>query len=259
MKTLRYWWYLNKESFLMLRRDRVFTPMLVIGVAIALFASLASGWTIEDDEKILFDIGIAGFRITGAVVAMLWGVRMMTDPLQDRSIELRIAAPSARYAWIISRYTGLAICLLLMGCTFALIWQAVMYFNHLGTMTNMHGWILFMLVAEWFALGAIGLLMGTLAGFSTAIFATFSAWIAGLIAPLVAATMDPNTDPTQKRIVLWIADTWNFQRFNLLDQLERGARTADYNDLIARLSWGGSLLLGCLVLASWIFQDKDLT
>ena len=96
MSTLRNWWYLNKESFLMLRRDRVFTPMMIVGVAIALFANTASGWTIEEYEKILFDIGIAGFRVTGAVVAMLWGVRLITDPLHDRSIELRIAAPSAR-------------------------------------------------------------------------------------------------------------------------------------------------------------------
>ena len=259
MSSLRYWWYLNKESFLMLRRDRVFTPMLVAGIAIALFANLASGWTIEDYEKILFDIGVAGFRITGAVVAMLWGVRMITDPLQDRSIELRIAAPSARYAWIISRYTGLAMCLILMGVAFALIWQAVMFFNHFGVMTNMQSWVLGMLVAEWLALGAIGLLMGTLASFSTAIFATFGAWIAGLVAPLVAATMDPKADPTQRKLILWIADTWNFQRFNLLDQLETGAKTADMAELIPRLTWGASLLAGCLVLAAWIFQEKDLT
>ncbi len=259
MSTLRNWWYLNKESFLMLRRDRVFTPMMIVGVAIALFANTASGWTIEEYEKILFDIGIAGFRVTGAVVAMLWGVRLITDPLHDRSIELRIAAPSARYAWIISRYTGLAICLIMTGLAFALIWQLVMTLNQFGVMSNLQSWTLGMLVVEWLVLGALGLLMGTLAGFSTAIFATFGAWIAGLVAPLVAATMDPNTDPTQRKIILWIADTWNFQRFNLIDQLEAGTRTVNMADLGPRLIWGAAVLFGCLVLASWVFQEKDLT
>jgi hypothetical protein len=56
-----------------------------------------------------------------------------------------------------------------------------------------------------------------------------------------------------------IANLWNFQRFNMIEKLEAGQVTASLPDLIQRLSWGGSVLLGCLILSSWIFQRKDLT
>jgi ABC-type transport system involved in multi-copper enzyme maturation permease subunit len=256
---LSAWWHLSKESFLILRRDRIFVPVIVAGLAIAYFANLATGWGLEDFKKILFDIGLAGFRVTGAVVAILWGVRMISDPLQDRSIELRLAAPSARFIWILSRFTGLSICLLSTGAIFTGVWQVLMSLNNFGAMSNAESWALGLLVLEWLVLGALGILMGTLAGFSTALFVTFSAWIAGLMAPLVAATMDPAIDPTQKRFVEFIADVWNFQRFNIIDQLESGTRTVTLSDLIPRLTWAGTVLLGCLVLASWVFQEKDLT
>jgi ABC-type transport system involved in multi-copper enzyme maturation permease subunit len=253
------WWHLSRESFLILRRDKIFVPVVVAGLAIAYFANLASGWGLEDFKKILFDIGLAGFRVTGAVVSILWGVRMVSDPLQDRSIELRIAAPSARFIWVLSRFTGLMICLLLMGTVFAGVWQLLMSLNNFGTMSNAESWALGLLVLEWLVLGSFGILMGTLVGFSTALFVTFSAWIAGLMAPLVAATMDQTIDPTQKVFVEFIANVWNFQRFNIIDQLEAGARTVTLQDLIPRLTWAGCVLLGCLVMASWVFQEKDLT
>ena len=44
------WWHLSKESFLILRRDKIFVPVVVAGLAIAYFANLASGWGLEDFE-----------------------------------------------------------------------------------------------------------------------------------------------------------------------------------------------------------------
>lgn len=253
------WWHLTKESFLMLRRDRIFLPIIIAGLAIAVFANLASGWSMEDFEKILFDVGIAGFRMTGGIVSILWGVRLITDPLQDRSIELRIAAPQSRTTWLLARYTGLAFCLLLTGLGFAAVWQLLMAINNFGIMSNMQSWTLGMLFLEWLVLGALGMLMGTLAGFSTALFVSIGAWLAGLIAPVVAATMDNSVEPLQRKMVQFIANTWNFQRFNLVDQLEAGVKTSNLNDLIPRLTWGGAVLVACLALAAWVFQERDLT
>jgi ABC-type transport system involved in multi-copper enzyme maturation permease subunit len=258
-KGLIAWWYLTKESFNFLRRDRIFLPIIGIGLAVAYFANLASSWTFEGWDKILFDVGFAGFRLTGGLVAILWGVRMITDPLQDRSIELRIAAPTARFTWILARYSGLAFCLILMGAIFMGTWQGLMMLNKFGTMNNQQNWTMGMIVCEWLVLGSLGLLAGTIASFSTAIFVTLAAWITGLVAPIVAGTLLPDTDPLQRRLMEAIANLWNFQRFNMIERLEAGQVTASLPDLIQRLSWGGSVLLGCLILSSWIFQRKDLT
>jgi Cu-processing system permease protein len=253
------WWSLTKEAFLILRRDRVFTPVVTIGIIVALFANIASNWGIDNYDKILFDIGLAGFRMTGGAVAMLWGVRMIADPIKDRSIELRIASPSARFSWLMSRFVGLSFCLILMGLIFAGVWQALMLLNRFGNMTNLQNWAIGLLVLEWIVLGSLAMLLGTLAGFSTALFSTVALWLTGLIAPLVAATMGSNIDPFQKQIVEFAANIWNFQRFNLIDQLEIGSNHVLLSDLVPRLEWAGCVLAGCLTLAAWAFQKKDMT
>lgn len=259
MRGLVSWWYLTLESFNFLRRDRIFLPIVMAGIAIGGFANLASSWTFEGWDKILFDVGFVGFRLTGGLVALLWGVRMITDPLQDRSIELRIAAPTARYTWILSRYSGLAFCLILMGAIFIGTWQGLMILNKFGTMNNQQNWTMGMIVCEWLVLGALGLLAGTISTFSTSIFITLGLWIVGLAAPIVAGTLVPETDPFQRKVIETIANLWNFQRFNMIEKLEAGQVTVNLADLILRLSWAGSVLLGCLVLSTWIFSRKDLT
>jgi ABC-type transport system involved in multi-copper enzyme maturation permease subunit len=253
------WWHLTKESFLILQRDRIFLPIIIVGTVIGVFANLASNWTFEGWEKILFDVGLAGFRLTGGLVAILWGVRMITDPLQDRSIELRIAAPSARYSWILARYAGLAFCLIVMGAIFIGIWQGLMVMNGYGTMNNLQSWTMGLVMCEWLVLGALGLLLGTIASFSTAMFVTLTAWILGLVAPIVAATTGPETDPLQRKLIELTASVWNFQRFNMIDKLEAGQVTVALQELTQRLTWGGSVLAGCLVLSAWVFSKKDLT
>lgn len=197
--------------------------------------------------------------MTGGAVAMLWGVRMIADPIKDRSIELRLASPSARFSWLMSRFVGLSFCLILMGLIFAGVWQGLMLLNHFGSMTNLQNWAIGLLVLEWIVLGSLALLLGTLAGLSTALFSAFALWLTGLVAPLVAATMGPNSDPFQKQVVEFIANIWNFQRFNLIDQLEIGSNHVLLNDLYPRLEWAGCVLAGCLTLAAWAFQKKDMT
>ncbi len=256
---MRAWWQLSKESFLTLRRDRIFLPIVIAGFAIASFSNLASNWGFESFEKILFDLGLVGFRLTGGIVAILWGVRLVTDPLQDRSIELRVATPTSRSVWLLGRYTGLAICLVFTGAVFAAVWQLLMLMNQFGAMTNLQAWSLGFLFLEWITLGALGLLMGTLAGFSTALFVTFALWLGGLLAPIVAATLDPSVAPAQKSLIEFMADVWNFQRFNLVDQVTAGAHTIMMSDLIPRLTWAGSVTVGCLALACLVFHKKDLT
>lgn len=253
------WWKLSKESFLTLRRDRIFLPIVIAGLAIASFSNLASNWGIESFEKILFDLGLVGFRLTGGVVAILWGVRLVTDPLQDRSIELRVATPTPRSTWLLARYAGLAFCLVLTGAVFAAVWQMLMLMNSFGRMSNLQAWSLGMLVIEWLTLGALGLLLGTSASFSTALFVTFSLWIGGLLAPIVAATLDASVAPLQKSLIEFLAQTWNFQRFNLVDQVTTGSHTVNLSDLIPRLTWASSVIVGCLALACIVFRKKDLT
>lgn len=246
------------EGFTWLRRDRIFVPIMLIGLGISVFASTASQWSLEDFQKILFDIGLAGFRLAGGLVAILWGIRMIHDALSERSLDPRLAAPISRSTWYLARYLSLATALVVMGVVFAVWWQAVVYFGGYGLLTNIQGWALGMLVMEWLILAALAMMLASFGSFGMAMFATLGLWIAGLLAPLVSATKDPTLPATQSLIVDWIADIWNFQRFNIIDQLGVTGQTINLADLTMRLSWSGSLLVAVVTAGIWRFTERDL-
>lgn len=249
---------LHREGFKWLVRDKIFIPMILAGLMITLCSNLISNWSIEDFKKILFDVGIAGFRLVGGSIAILWGTRMIHDALTERSIEPRLAAPIRRETWFLARFTALASVLIIMGLVFLLSWQAIMLVTGGGTMTNIQGWALGILVSEWLVLGALAMAIASFSGFAVALFASGALWIVGLMIPLLASTRDPTIVPETGIIVDFIADVWNFQRFNLIDQLGVNGQTIRLGDIGIRISWAGSLLVGLLALGSWRFAERDL-
>src|SRR5690606_34381136 len=102
------------ETFVLLRRDKIFVPALVISLLISVLANLASDWSVEDFEKILFDIGFFGFQMTGSLVAIFWGAKIISDSRQEGSLEVQLAAPISRGSWIIGKYAGLCLCLVVL-------------------------------------------------------------------------------------------------------------------------------------------------
>ena len=125
-------------------------------------------------------------------------------------------------------------------------------------MTNIQAWALGILVSEWLVLGAMAMAIASFSGFAIGLFATAALWVVGLMIPLLASTRDPNVIPETGIIVDFIADAWNFQRFNLIDQLGAVGQTAQISDIMVRISWAASLLVGLLALGSWRFAERDL-
>jgi hypothetical protein len=247
------------EGFRWLRRDKIFLPILFAGLGVAIFASTVSQWSLEDMKKILFDIGFAGFRLTGGMVSILWGSRMIHDAISERSIDPRLAAPISRSVWFLARYSALATAILVMGVVFAIWWQGILYSNGYGRISQIQGWALGFLVLEWLVLGAIAMLTATFGGFGISIFASVSLWLVGLMAPLVSASKDPNFPATESAVVDWLADVWNFQRFNLIDQLAVSGQDVILTDVSMRALWAVALLCGVLTAGTWRFSERDLT
>jgi hypothetical protein len=169
-----------------------------------------------------------------------------------------LAAPIRREVWFLARFTALAHVLIIMGLVFLCCWQAIMLVTGGGTMTNIQAWALGILVFEWLILGAMAMAIASFSGFAIGLFATATLWAIGLMIPLLASTRDPSIAPETGIIVDFIADVWNFQRFNLIDQLRLAGQTIQISDLTVRISWAASLLVGLLALGSWRFSERDL-
>lgn len=247
----------TRDSFLLLRRDRIFLPAAIGGTIIAFFAILAGDWTIEDWHKVLFDIGTFGFNIVGSLVAIFWSTKSVADARAEGSIEMQIATPVSRSTWLLGKYLGLVLCLALLAAILLPILQAIMLINQYGYLTPGQLIVFAYLFLGWCVLGSMGIFFASFCGQGTSLFSSISAWLVGLAIPYVAAALSPETDRVTRIFVERVAWAWDLQRFNLTEAI-----ISHQPGLIALLRWNGyyglTLIILLLTSAMLIFRRKDL-
>ncbi len=246
------------EAFVLMRRDRIFLPALIAALLVSGLANLASDWSVEDFTKILFDIGFAGLQLTGSLVAAFWGIAAVTDSRQEGALEVQLAAPISRTVWLLGKYLGLVLCLLLLAGLLLALWQGLMLLNGFGVMTRAQCMIFAFMVLGWLVLGALAMLLACCMRQAVALFALISLWLVGLTSSLVAHTLGSATPPLTQRFVKGLARVWDLQQFNLVEHALTPA-WQPIPELAWRGAYGGLLIAALLTLACWIFNRRDIT
>ena len=257
MSVVRPLWILSRESFAVLKRDRVFAPALVMGLLVAGFAALASQWSVEDFRKILFDVGLFGLQATGGLVALVWGTKLVADSRQEGSLEVQLAAPVPRPVWLLGKFVGLAVCLALLGALLLAVWQGMMLLAGYGPLRPPELLAFGLMGVGWLVLAALALFFASMARQGVALFATLCAWVTGLAAAPVAGALGVETSALARRIVGTLARYWDLQQFNYADRVLDPV-LPPLGDLGARFAYGGLLTLMLLTLACLVFSRRDV-
>lgn len=244
------------ETFRLLRRDRIFVPAWLAGLAIAILAGLASDWSLEDFDKVLVDIAFFGFQCLGGAIAVFWGTKTIADAMSSGAIEVQLAAPVGRGTWLVGRYLGLALALVALGFGIAAIWQLTCYARQSGGMRDAELIAIAFTVLGWLVLAGVAMSFSCYAGQGIAVFATLSVWIAGLASPLVYATLPQDTSEGARLVLRLLTQLLDFQTFNLIDWAN-GLAHIEVDELWARAAYGFvfiafSLQLGML---GWLRRD----
>lgn len=250
-------WILSRETLLLLRRDKVMIPALVGSFLITVFANLASDWNVEDFTKILFDIGYFGFSMTGTLMAIFWGTKILADSRQEGSMEVHLAAPIQRSIWIFGKFAGLKLCLFLVLCCFVSFWQVLMLANDFGWMTLRQVLLFAYMYLGWIVIGTLAIAFATAAGQTTALFCTLSLWVCGLASASIVQTLTPETPEATRFLVQGIARLWNLGHFNLIETVNMSG-PLDWKDLGFRFTYGAVLSLLFLTVACLVFRKRDL-
>lgn len=208
---------ISGETFVLLRRDRLFGPAAGMMLVVAIVAVLVSDWSIEDFTKILYDVGVFGFQMTGSLVALTWGTKVVSDSRQEGALEVQLAAPVSRATWLVGKYIGLSLCLLLLLGLLLVVWQACLLLNQFGWLTLPQLSMFGFMALGWLVLAALALMLGTMARQGTAFLAAVGLWIGGLATSLVASSLAPETPAAVRSVVNALARFWDFQQFNLVD------------------------------------------
>lgn len=246
-----------RQSFLLLRRDKIFLPAVVAAVMVTIFANLASEWGIEEFQKILFDVGALGFHLTGCLVATFWGTKTISEARSDGSLEIQLAAPVSRVMWLVGKYLGLVLGLILLWVLTIIFWQAIMLANNFGLMSKPQLMFFVFQLIEWALVGAVAVFYSTFAGVTIALFATISTWMAGLVSFPISQNLPPFADGWSVAVVKWLARVWDLRQFNLsayatnLEKISPG-------ELQVRASYGAVMILLIITVSCVFFRRRDV-
>jgi len=248
---------ISSETFVLLRRDRIFIPALTIMFLICYFAGVAGYWSIETYRKLIFDVLAAGFHLTGALIAIFWGTKLVADARKEGTTELQLAAPIKRSHWIIGKFLGLAAILVFIGMILVVISQAMLLYQDVGWMGLDELAMFGLIVCSWLVLAALAILFSTIAGYTTAMFSVFGMWIIGLTIRNISFALHRDTPELIKKSVMQISRVWDLQRFNVVEQITSQTPLV-YKDLQWSFSYGFILCLIMLTLACLAINKKDM-
>ena len=247
----------TREAFVLLKRDKIFLPAIVFGVGVILVANLVSGWSVAEFWKILFDVGYFGFQLVGLAGAVFWGIKSISDSRAQGALEVQLAAPVGRAVWLVGKYLGLALALILLWAILLALWTGLMVLNDFGMLTSPQlGSFVFMLIG-WLVAAAVSTLFASCAGQAVAMFATVATLIVGLASSLVAATLSPDTSAGLRRAVQLVARVWDLQQFNLVSRAVDGT-FPDQTELMTRGAYGAALIFLLITLACLLFARRDV-
>lgn len=93
-------------------RDRIFYSLLVFAVLMLSFSLILGNLTIGDEIKIIKDFGLAAISLFGVLIAIFVGISLVYKEMEKRTIYVILANPIARYHFILGKYAGLSLTLL---------------------------------------------------------------------------------------------------------------------------------------------------
>jgi len=251
-------------------RDRVFYNLVLFAVLLVgssiVIGQLAAG----QDVKIVKDLGLAAASFFGVGIAIFIGIQLVAREVERRSIYATLAKPVSRPAFLLGRYAGLLLTLLVNITVMTVALYVVLAVYQWRTPDDVQGlWTrppldprlmiaLALIYVELAVVTAIALLCSTYSSALLSASITAALWVAGhFVADLRSLEAVGVNDATQ-----WVASavSWvlpNLALFDVKAQVVHGLPIAA-RDVTFAVAYGGCYIAAVLALAMAVFARREL-
>jgi ABC-type transport system involved in multi-copper enzyme maturation permease subunit len=110
-------------------RRKVQVNLLLFGAALIVASFAVSELTIGEMHRILADLGLSAMQLIGTLVAAFVGASLVAGDVERRVLYPVLAKPVSRAQYVLGRYLGLAMALLLNLAVMALVLAGVLVFE----------------------------------------------------------------------------------------------------------------------------------
>jgi ABC-type transport system involved in multi-copper enzyme maturation permease subunit len=237
-------------------RNRVLYLLLVFAVGMISFAQILSLLTVGSEEKIIKDFGLASIDIFGVLTAVFIGVGLVSREIERRTVYTLLAKPIHRAEFVLGKYGGLVLTLLVNTTVMALWFFLILAIK--GMFDARLAIAVLMLYMGSLLITAIAVLFSCLSTPMLSSVMTLALWAIGHL--LWSLQVIETKTPSAAARALWRTLYYllpNFSNFDIKGQVVHGlavdASAVGFAALYLAL-YGAAVLIGaCLV-----FQRKEL-
>jgi len=93
-------------------RHRILYLLLIFAVVMISFAQILSLLTVGSEEKVIKDFGLASIDLFGVLTAVFIGIGLVSREIERRTVYTLLTKPLHRFEFVLGKFAGLAITLL---------------------------------------------------------------------------------------------------------------------------------------------------
>jgi len=245
-------------------RDKILYNLLFFALLMIGASLLLATLTVGEQSKIIIDIGLASINIFGALIAVFLGIGLISKEIEKRTIYNIIAKPVPRYQFLMGKYIGLQLTIvvntIIMGIGLYLVLISnELRWGHSIFNVNFDIWkAIYLILIELMVITAIALLFSTFSSSSTlsAIFSIAIYLIGHLTEELKLIGDNLQNFILKETISLFYYLLPNFDNFNVKGRVAYGLEVSGtYLSLVTL--YGISYIAVMLFLSGMIFQKRD--
>jgi len=237
-------------------RDRILYLILFVSIFFIVFSRVLSMMTVGDELKVIKDVGLASISIFGVFMAILIGTNLVYKEIDKRTIYTLLSKPIHRYEFLLGKFLGLNITLLVM----VVIMSAVFFgliFIYSSKFEPKFLIAILLIFMELIIITAISILFSS---FTTPILSsvfTFSLFLIGHFSQNFKFFIAKTKTPVGKiliKILYYILP--NLEKFNIKTEVVHNL-PLNSNFILYSLLYGIFYALAILFLSALIFHRRD--
>jgi Cu-processing system permease protein len=254
--SIRKIWAIIINTFREAVRDRILYAIVFFAVIILLFSMIMDIITIGQRAKIIIDTGLASISIFGTLIAIFVGIGLVYKEIDKRTIYTIVSKPVARWQFLLGKYFGLVLTLLVEVAAMSAIFFIIVI-NELGTVPPLLFLAVGLTFIELMIVCAVAILFSS---FSTPILSgmyTLGVYLIGhLTRNLYQFSFRFEGTFLQKLMLFLYYFFPNLDNFNIRSQAVHGL-PVDTGYILFAVGYGILYITVLLVVSSYIFSRRD--
>lgn len=237
-------------------RDRILYAILVFALVMLAISTVLVRLSVDGEAKIIKDLGLACISVFGTLIAVFLGIGLVSKEIERRTLYTIIAKPIHRYQFVLGKYLGLVLTLLVNVAVMAIGLAGLAYAWEGAFSPSLLVAVLFILV-ELMLITALALMFSSFTTPALSAIFTICLYVAGhLSADLrsFAAQFGGATTRVAAEALYYLLP--NLSRLNLKDQAVRGGQLDGAASALALL-YGLCYIAALVSAAIVIFQRRD--